>query len=155
MGSRYYVPQPGAAAQQYTPVELPPLNAPPEDANYFDYGNSIPLPALGVTATVLQFQIPEGKRGVIWRLANVVLGGGFQDFSGNLVWRVFKNPPQAVQNYENILYSLGSLANPCPTFIPVDENDVIQITITTVVVAGGGMSTAVRAAGWWFSRERI
>jgi hypothetical protein len=119
-------------------------------AEYFDKAGSVLLPAVGPAnrATVLQFSCPVGHHGVIRAIANVVIGGVFLDFSGDIIWRIFLNQTP-VREYNNIQYSLGSLAIPTSTFIEMVDGDVVSFTVETTV-AFGAVPTAWRAKGWWY-----
>lgn len=131
-------------------LSLPPLwDRPSPGSFWFDKASSILLPAPGPAnrATVLTFSVPVGKKAVIRYIANVALGGAFQDFSGQIIWRVFQNA-LAVPNYGNIAYSLGNLNFPAPTFIELDDSDILIFTVETTVVINA--STACRVAGWWY-----
>jgi hypothetical protein len=142
-------------AAQREPIELPVYNFPSWDSLFFDRVGVIATPALGATATVVAFAMPAGYTGLVRWLSNIFLGAGFTDGSGNLVWRVLRDA-QAVEDYENITAQLGTLPIPTDTFIPVQENQTVSITITTVVLPGAGTSIGGRLKGWrWPSTRRI
>ncbi|HVA01306.1 MAG TPA: hypothetical protein VMV34_06585 [Terriglobia bacterium] len=132
-------------------VALPPLwDRPSPAAEYFDKAASALLPAVGVAnrLTVLTLICPVGHNGVIAGISNVVIGGVFSDFSGGIIWRLFKDAVP-VRNYSNILFSLGSLALPQQTFIEILDGDSVTFTVETTV-AFGAVPTAVRLKGWWY-----
>ena len=142
-----------AAARE--PIELPVHNFPSRDSLFFDRVGVIATPALGLTASVVAFAMPSGYTGVVHWLSNIFLGAGFTDGSGNIIWRVLRDA-QAVEDYENITAQLGTLPVPTDTFILVGENQTVEITVTTVVLPGGGTSIGGRLKGWrWPTTRRL
>jgi len=142
-----------AVQQSDNPITLaiPALwDRPSPACKYFDRAASVLLPAPGAAnrTTVLTFAVPVGQNAVIREISNVVIGGVFIDFSGDIIWRLFRNAI-AVREYNNILFSLGSLAIPTSTFIELSDGDLINFTVETTV-AFGAVPTAVRLKGWWY-----
>lgn len=131
----------------------------PPDAESFHLPGGVVIPAIDPTlfTTVVQIVVPAGRNGVLNKLANVYVGGGFIDFSGSVVWRIVRNPGDTIvtaeRNYEKITASLGSASNPGKIAgIRVFENDVLalQVRNDSVVVAGqliGGL-----LGGWFYPR---
>lgn len=142
-------------AAETTPAALPPWNFPTWDSKFFDRVEVIALPGLGLTAQIVAFFMPAGFTGVVKWLSNIYLGGGFTDGSGNLIWQVLIDG-QPVEDYQAITAQLGTLPVPTETFIPVMENQTVSVTITTVVVPGGGASSGARLKGWrWPSTRKL
>lgn len=143
-------------ASQREPIELPVWDFPSWDSKFFDRVGVIATPAVGpVDTVVVSFAMPPGYTGVVRWLSNIFLGAGFTDGSGNLIWRVLRDG-QAVEDYENITAQLGTLPIPTDTFIPIGENQTVSITITTIVLPGGGTSIGGRLKGWrWPTTRRI
>lgn len=142
-------------AADVTPTASEPWNFPTWDSKFFDRVGVIALPALGVTAQIVAFAMPAGFTGVVKWFSNIFLGGGFQDGSGNYVWQILIDG-QPVEDYEAITAQLGTLPIPTETFIPVMENQIVSVTITTVVVVGGGLSSGARLKGWrWPSTRKL
>lgn len=142
-------------AAETTPTALPPWNFPTWDSKFFDRVGVIGLPAIATPTQIVSFTMPAGFTGVVKWLANIYLGGGFQDGSGNLIWQVLidGNP---VEDYEAVTAQLGTLPVPTETFIPVMENQTVSVWITVVVVPGGGASTGARLKGWrWPSTRKL
>src|SRR5579872_7503440 len=88
-------------------ISAPWLIEPP-DAESFHQASGILMPAQdGNFHTVVQVVCPEGRNGVLNKIANVVVGGGWSDFSGDAVWQIVRNPGNGItaaeRNYENIL----------------------------------------------------
>lgn len=148
MGSREFLIQ---SRGDPAALALPALwENPSPGSRYFDKAASAVLPAPGAAnrLSVLQFSCPTGFNGVVSGLANVTIGGAFQDFSGTVIWRIFLNQTP-VREYNNIQYSLGSIAQPVSTFIEMVDGDIIDFTVETTV-AFGAVPTAWRAKGWWY-----
>lgn len=142
-----------AAARE--PIELPIQNFESMDSLWFERVAVIPLPALGVTARVVSFSMPPGYTGVVRAFSNVFLGAGFKDGSVDIIWRILRDA-QAVEDYESITWQNGSMPVGKQTFIIVGENQTIEITVTTVVVPGGGIDIGARLEGYrWPTTRRI
>ena len=116
-------------------ISAPWLIEPP-DSESFHFTAGIAVPAISPTnyTVVLSMTCPPGRNGVIKRIANVIVGGAWSDFSGDAVWQIVRNPSAGVntggfaeRNYQNILASLGLIAQPATiSGIRIFENDVIQ-----------------------------
>ena len=92
-------------------VRRPWLDPPPGFLP-FDEQNGIALPGLGGADTVvLQFQVPDGYDGVINYISNNITGGGFVDFSGDIVWRI-EADGRPIKNFENIRNQKGTIQQP-------------------------------------------
>jgi hypothetical protein len=140
------------------PIEinrLPPWAFPDENSIHFDAAADIVIPAIGVESAIITFTVPKGQNGVLKTMANVLIGGGFTDGSGAIVWRILQNG-QAVRGKENILNSLGSVANPSQIggggFIRILENDIVQLTVLNVSIPPAGQLVAGRLSGWLYPK---
>jgi|HubBroStandDraft_6_1064221.scaffolds.fasta_scaffold756274_2 hypothetical protein len=120
------------------------------------------LPAIGATVTILTYTVPIGRNGVIQKVANNFVGGGWTAGTGDLVWRILVDgaPPPGATNYDTILDSLGSPA--LPTKIAgfrIFENQTITVVLFNnpggpdggVIVAG--QRTGARLLGYLYPRE--
>jgi hypothetical protein len=150
-------PETGQQATVATIVlALPNWIFPSKNAVSFDNAGDITIPAIGVESPIFSFTVPRGFNGVLKTIGNVFIGGGFNDGSGNLVWRILQNN-QAVRGKENILNSLGSVAQPSLIggggFIRILENDLIQMTVLNVAVAVAGQVIAGRLSGWFYPKD--
>jgi hypothetical protein len=138
-------------------TSLPPWIFPHANSIHYDSAADILIPAVGVEAPIVQFTVPKGQNGVIKTIANALIGGGFTDGSGDLVWRILQNN-QAVRGKENMLNSLGSVANPSQIggggFIRILENDLIQLTVLNVAVPPAGQLIAGRLSGWFYPKDQ-
>jgi hypothetical protein len=114
-------------------ISAPWLLEPP-DSESFHLAAGIAMPAISATvfSVIVQVTCPAGRNGVLNKIANVVEGGAFSDFSGDFVWQILRNPGNAIsaaeRNYQNITASLGLTTAPTRiSGIRIFENDVIQL----------------------------
>lgn len=80
----------------------------PSGSNPFDEQYGIDLPAVGISAIVLSYLVPDGYDGVIKYISNNVNFGGFVQFSGDIVWRLLINK-RPVRNFSNVLATKGTI----------------------------------------------
>jgi hypothetical protein len=148
---------PAAASRPIEIARMPPWIYPDENSIHFDNAGDIVIPAIGVENSIITFSVPKGQNGVLKTIANALIGGGFTDGSGAIAWRVLQNG-QAVRGKENMLNSLGSVANPSKIggggFIRILENDVIQLTVFNVSLAPAGQIVAGRLSGWFYPKDQ-
>lgn len=134
---------------------LPPWAFPDENSIHFDNPGDVVIPAIGVAVAVVSFSVPKGQNGVIKEMANVLIGGGFTDGSGAIIWTITQNG-QSVRGKENILNSLGSVAAPSRIggggFIRILENDLIQLFVFNVSIPPAGQIVAGRLSGWFYPK---
>lgn len=120
------------------------------------------LPAIGSTVTILTYTVPIGRNGVIQKVANNFVGGGWVAGTGDLVWRILVDgtPPPGATNYDTILDSLGSPALPTKiSGFRIFENQTLTVVLFNnpagadggVVVAG--QRTGARLLGYLYPRE--
>lgn len=154
-------PDPGVGDQASLPVAttvsaLPAWIFPPVNSIAFDNTGDIMIPAIGVESPVITFTVPRGQNGVIKEIANVFIGGGFTDGSGAIVWRILQNN-QAVRGKENIVASLGSVAQPSRVggggFIRILENDIISLTVLNTSIVVAGQIIGGRLSGWFYPKD--
>lgn len=146
-------------AQPTTPtivLALPNWIFPSLNSIAFDNAGDVVLPAVGVETIIFSFQVPKGFNGVMKEIGNAFIGGGFNDGSGQIVWRVLQNN-QAMRGKENMLNSLGSVAIPSRIggggFIRIIENDIIAMTILNVSIVPAGQIIAGRLSGWFYPKD--
>jgi len=94
--------------------DLPPHLYPPRNWENLDVFAYQPVPAIGSSVTILTFHVPIGRNGVINKVANNFIGGGFIAGTADIVWRILVDgaAPPGASNYQFITDSLGSQANP-------------------------------------------
>lgn len=130
----------------------------PNDGQSFDKGGSIVIPAISATAfsVVFQFTVPQGKNGIIQRIANVIVGGSFEDFSGDLVWQIAQNltnpgGPLIDPNYNDIEASFGAIAFPSEIAgIPIKENQVVALLVRNNAILPAGQLIGGRFGGFFY-----
>lgn len=118
------------SATQVEVTQFPVWLYPPSQWENIDLIGYALLPAIGATVTILSFQVPLGRNGVIKAIANNFVGGGWVEGTGDVIWKLLvdgASPPNA-NSYGSIPASLGSPAN--PVAIPgfrIWENQVITL----------------------------
>lgn len=147
-------------------VSAPWLIEPP-DAESFHLGGGLIVPAAdGNYHAVVTITCPPGRNGVLNRIANVVVGGAWSDFSGDAIWRLIKNPGAAVssgvwtpsnafaeRNYQTILASYGLVNAPAKISpIRIFENDVIVLAIQNVNLPVSGEECGALLGGFFYPR---
>src|SRR5580692_950259 len=81
---------------------LPEWYYPPPNFQAFDKQGVLPTPAMGVTSTIFSLAVPQGYASVGRRLSFNVIGPGFVQGSGSLIFSVtVDNAPY--RNYATIL----------------------------------------------------
>jgi len=122
--------------QRSTRLIAAPWLIEPPDSESFHFAAGVAVPAISATnfTTVLSIVCPVGRNGVIKKIANVVVGGAWADFSGDAVWQICRNPAAGVntggyaeRNYQSVQASLGLINQPTQiSGIRIYENDVVQ-----------------------------
>jgi hypothetical protein len=152
-----YPPTPEMAGTGLPLWIYPPINW--ENVDQIAY---VTLPAINAEATILKFTVPIGRNGVINKVANNFVGGGWTEGTGDILWRILVDgaPPPAANSYAAIPASLGSPANPTEiSGFRIFENQVISVTIFNnpagpnggIVVAG--QLAGARLCGYLYPRE--
>jgi hypothetical protein len=152
-----YPPTPEMAGTGLPLWIYPPINW--ENIDQIAY---VTLPAINAEATILKFTVPIGRNGVINKVANNFVGGGWTEGTGDILWRILVDgaPPPAANSYAAIPASLGSPANPTEiSGFRIFENQVISVTIFNnpagpnggIVVAG--QLAGARLCGYLYPRE--
>ena len=142
--------------QNVQPVELPLRLYPPINWENLDQLNYVGLPAIGAQSIILDFTVPDGRNGIIKKVACNFVGGGWVEGSGNITWQILVDggTPPGATSYNNILGSLGSPANPVeiPGF-RIFEHQRIQFVANNVNIALAGQLVGARLIGWLYPRE--
>lgn len=156
---------PGAAGPGAAQTEqLPPWIYPPINWENIDQIAYVLLPAISatVTATILKFTVPIGRNGVINKVANNFVGGGWTEGTGDVIWSILVDgaPPPAANSYASIPASLGSPANPTEiSGFRIFENQVVSVTVLNNLNGpNGGITVAgqyvgARLCGYLYPRE--
>lgn len=114
-------------------VEERPWNKPPEGYIPFDLQGSIQLPVVGAgVSAILTMVVPDGMDGVINRFNCNFTGGGFNDFSGDIVWSIYMDTI-AIRGFDNIVNQKGTFQQPREiTPIRIYSNRTIYLYVNHV-----------------------
>lgn len=150
------IPQAAPPAVETKVLQLPNWIFPSINSIPFDNAGDIVLPAIGVETIIFSFPVPRGFNGVIKEIGNAFIGGGFTDGSAAIIWRILQNN-QAVRGKENVINSLGSVAQPSRIggggFIRILENDIIAMVVNNVSIVPAGQLIAGRLSGWFYPKD--
>lgn len=141
---------------------LPPWIYPPVNFENLDKINYALLPAIGSTATIISYTVPPGRNGIINKVACNFVGGGWVEGTGDVLWRILLDgtPPPGALDYDAILASLGSPAQPTGiTGFRFFENQIITVVAFNnpagpnggVIVAG--QRVGARLIGYNYPRD--
>lgn len=152
MGDLYEV---GTLPQIIIP-RLPVTNFMPAGGEDFEPANYVALPAIGASAVVVSVLIPEGRMAMVKRIANVFVGGGFQEGQGGVVWQILldgTNPvnPVVAPFFDNIVASLGTVAAPSAIDgIRAKEGNLLQLIVKNVSIVVSGQFIGGRLGGYFY-----
>lgn len=135
---------------------LPVANFMPSEGEPFEFASYVAIPAIGATANVVQFQVPAGRNGMIKRIANVFVGGGFQEGQGNIFWQILLDATtgQVAPNFDRIVASLGSVAAPSVVDgIRIREGQLVTLLVNNVAVVVAGQLIGGRLGGYFYPKE--
>lgn len=136
---------------------LPPWIYPPTNWENIDQDNYTLLPAIGSTVTIISYVVPPGRNGVINKIANNFVGGGWTEGTGDVIWRLLVDgtPPPGANSYDTIKASLGNPASPTGIAgFRIFENQVVTlIAFNNPAGPNGGVIVAgqlvgARFVGW-------
>jgi len=148
-----------AAAAQTEIVRLPVTNFMPAEGEDFEAHAYVPLPAIGASVVIVSVPIPEGRMAMLKRIANVFVGGGFQEGQGGIVWQILLdgtdvNNPSVAPFFDNIVASLGSVSNPSQIDgIRCKESTLLQLVATNVSIVVAGQLIGGRLGGYFYPVE--
>lgn len=150
-------------AAPWQAVERPVWIDPPANWLNIDSLAYALLPAIGSTVTILTIAVPLGYNGVIKKVANNFVGGGWVEGTGDVIWKILVDGGgiPGANSYSSIVASLGSPANPVelPGGFRIFENQVLTLIAFNnpggpnggVVVAG--QRVGGRLVGYLYPRE--
>ena len=136
-------------------ARLPLQNFMPPGGQPFDWCAAIPTPTVVAGLTpVVQFQVKKGYNGYIHRIGNMCDQGGFNDFSGALIWQLFSDYQNGtgpvVPNYNNILASLGTIVAPSSVDgIKILEGQFVTLAVRNIALPVAGL-IAARLGGYLY-----
>jgi hypothetical protein len=97
---------------------------------------------------------------MVKRIANVFVGGGFQEGQGGVIWQILldgTNPvnPVVAPFFDNIVASLGSVSAPSTIDgIRARENTVLQLIVKNLSVMVAGQFIGGRLGGYFYPVEQ-
>lgn len=150
------VPKVNAPTAARTPISLPLWLYPPDRWENLDVSNYVALPAIGAQATIVTFTVPNGRNGIIKKVANNFVGGGWTEGSGVVTWEILADgaPPSGATSYNAILTSLGSPSNPVEIAgFRIFENQVITVVVNNISVVVAGQLSGARLVGFLYPRD--
>jgi hypothetical protein len=156
MGSPIVSPFDPTTLPQIVIPRLPVTNFMPAGGEDFEAHGYVAIPAIGASVVVVSVPIPEGRMAMVKRIANVFVGGGFQEGQGGIVWQILldgtnANNPVVAPFFDNIVASLGSVANPSTIDgIRVKEGNLLQLIVKNVSVAVAGQFIGGRLGGYFY-----
>lgn len=123
----------------------------------FYYQHSVAIPAVGASATVLQFKVPSGKNGYIYKLAIDYVGAGFVEGNGDITWKIFRDIAlrKAVKGFNNLVASVGQVPNPVE-IPPIQIYEQEFITVVVYNVSGpapAGQVSVAAMIGWFYPKH--
>lgn len=131
--------------------QLPIWLYPPITWENVDQATYATLPAIGSTVTILSFTVPAGRNGVINKIANNFVGGGWIEGTGDLIWRILVDgaPPPGATSYNNIVNSLGNPSNPVaiPGFRFFENQKITVVAFNNPAGPNGGVVVAAQLVG--------
>jgi hypothetical protein len=138
---------------------LPVTNFMPPEGKDFEQTGYITIPAIGASAIVLSFTVPQGFNGVIHRIGNEFDGGAFTPAS--VLWQILLNAQgfntatgAVVAPFFNAIAApLGSVAAPSsiwPGGIRISEAQLVALTVTNVSVTPAGQQIGGRLGGYFY-----
>lgn len=136
---------------------LPPWIYPPAEWELIDRLGYVAIGAIGAGDTIIiSYQVPSGRNGVIRKVGNNFVGGGWVEGSGSIIWRILVDgtAPPAATDYDTILGSLGSPANPVESAgFRIYENQLLTVVVSNISVLVAAQLAGARLVGWTYPRE--
>jgi hypothetical protein len=141
--------------------QLPITNFMPAAGEDFEAHGYVALPAIGTTAIVVSLPVPEGRHGLIKRIGNVFVGGGFQEGQGGVIWQILQDAnvgpaaaPMVAPFFDNIVASLGSVNAPSTIDgIRIREAQLVQLIVKNVSIVVAGQFIGGRLGGYFYPVE--
>ena len=149
-----------APVTRHAPWIEPPPNAEPFGWDH-PQGLSVPspvvMPAIGASAAIVQFLVPQNRSGVITRIANASGLGGWTlgdwvNGNGQLVWQILHDGV-AFKGFASILTLRGLVedgGSPLGAPIRIKANQVISLVLINNGVPQAGQSLLGLLAGYYY-----
>ncbi len=117
---------------------------------------AVVLPAIGAEVVVISFRVPQGSNGIIDRVANQFVGGGWTEGTGDLLWRI-QADSLPVRGYERMIASVGSTSNPADlqkSPIRIYENQLIELVARNVAIVVAAQPLLGLLGGYFYPIEQ-
>lgn len=136
---------------------IPAWQAMPAMGQPYREAGAITTPEPGNEAVIHSFSVPTGWDGCIRALSNQYNGPGFEQGSGDLVWRLRVNGSY-IKGYDNITTSLGDSSAPYELqgAIRIFSGQLVEYVVAHDAdsdLATTGTQIIVTAAGWFWPKE--
>lgn len=140
----------------------PPWLVPPNGAQPFDYQGLIATPAVGPNFTSIinidqnsagsatGWTVPIGYYAVIRNITHNIVGPGFVQGSGSLIWQ-FRVNGVPVKGFGAILTEFGNITlfmRPIPAGLTLTPNDHFEYLVRNVAYLAGGTQVVATINGW-------
>lgn len=140
---------------QRVTLHWPPRLFKPQNWENIDLDNYALVPPIGSTVIILSYVVPPGRNGIIEKVANNFVGGGWVEGTGDIIWRILidGSPPPGATSYDAILASLGSPASPTRVAgFRIFENQVLTfVAFNNPAGPNGGVVVAGQRVGARFA----
>jgi hypothetical protein len=143
-------------AQSIQRITLPLNLFPPDRWTNLDVSNYVLLPAIGAQANIVSFQVPLGQHGIVKKIANNFVGGGWVEGSATVIWQILVDgaPPPGTTSYDTILTSLGNPSNPVEIAgFRIYENQILTLVVKNISSVVSGQFSGGRFVGWLYPRD--
>lgn len=135
---------------------LPPWFYPPPSFRAFDIqtNTTVATPAVGTSSIVLESLVPTGFSRVIRGLSINLIGPGFVQGSGTMVFQVtVDNAP--VKGYGQVTTELGSVQFPRITYgILANSGQTVRIIASNIGYVAGGTNVIGSIVGYDYPKQR-
>lgn len=131
--------------------DLPPHLYPPRNWENLDLESYTPLGALNTVVTILDYRVPIGRNGIVNKIANNFVGGGWTAGTGDIIWRILVDgaTPPGATSYHDITDSLGSPSQPVAIagFRIFENQRLTVVAFNNPAGASGGIIIAGQRVG--------
>lgn len=136
------------------PVEQRPWITMPASGQSFRRQNDaqVSIPVFIDEVVVVSFTVPRRKNGVISAVANQAVTGGWNEGTGEMIWRI-QADGIPFQGYSNLISSLGSMSAPADLTnnpIRIYQNQLIELILRNLTLVTGGGDPVLGLLGGYF-----
>lgn len=124
----------------------------------YDVIGAIQIPVVGSGDVIVPFSpslvVPPGADGVIVSYSLNFQGGGFDQGSGDIVWKILRNN-QPIRNFDFITTERGSLQSPRTiNNVRIYSTDILSITVNHVSNPGLNGQITAALTGYFYPQAR-